>query len=866
MAGCVGLGLLLWYEVSPFRFWTPPRTGEEQAADENAKPKVPATPPAEVLPLPEPSEPVIDPGIAALAGDDGGGEEEGAAATADEPVAYDHLVPPLLYPADRRIVFKAGRFDGKLGSLSKASSLKEFGMVQRPEPVVTVKHGTQEETMPQAIRKGQKIVIHLGELAEENLLARSLLRTTESRDDDGRELPASLRVLFNGHEVYHCSMPLLKLNLRVLLPGKWIEAYDNTLTLINTGEKPLLFDALWVEAAQPALRTLRFGTAEDSFVPEPFRTEMPVYPRPPPRDISEFSFDADAASARKPVYNAAAEHPVSDSWRLARTPVGHLLKFLSHDRAPLREEAGIEWEYEHIRFQKRIQHLRMLMTGMVAFFQNGGTHLRMSGFADPGEMVSPVTGQLLPEGYAMRLVAQVIPRRATREMVANVTPVKECPYPLPPVHWFGTTPTDGTAALLVAGRFRERLQPRAVHVTVPLPWSGPTRVEIRNGICPKNILEALHGKGQDIATMNLDSHTIDLDVPAGPEGGLFERTFLFREVLCLRFVKAGAAYPEAEPPTAEELAGAMKRQERGIGGRPAPAKPAHGYVTLRPLPRYLNCQRGGEVPDDPNFYAVLSPKTYSLRFGAATRGQVGSVSQVVPSRPKSLFITADTAHPPAAVAEGVLIEGFNARAARELGFWVYPHAEGLKRVRLGVTVNGKHMPFALEPGRWQRVVVGIAEHDNAPLFNIDHCMFTAVKPAPEDSAERNGAVPGEITFEINGVYATGDSPAADSWRVWKDADDGRTYLAVLGPAGGKLAFRHRFPNRVRIAQMRYHCVETGNPPQMKFDEASQLLELNDIRLPGELSAEADKHLTAEEVAKCREEGLTVFVASMKIED
>ena len=201
----------------------------------------------------------------------------------------------------------------------------------------------------------------------------------------------------------------------------------------------------------------------------------------------------------------------------------------------------------------------------------------------------------------------------------------------------------------------------------------------------------------------------------------------------------------------------------------------------------------------------------------------------------------------------------------EFGFWIYPHSDSLKRVPFGLLVNEQFFKFKLKPGIWQRVATPLARGDNAPYFNPRHYMFVALKPNPGDLV-RNGKMPSEITYEINETYATSNSIEVDSWRVWKDTEDGRLYLAVLGSAGETVAYRHRFPELIRIADVRYHCISNGKKPRMAFSKATQMLEFNNIRLPEDIPENAAQYFTGRDIARCREKGLTMFVASMEIDD
>ena len=201
----------------------------------------------------------------------------------------------------------------------------------------------------------------------------------------------------------------------------------------------------------------------------------------------------------------------------------------------------------------------------------------------------------------------------------------------------------------------------------------------------------------------------------------------------------------------------------------------------------------------------------------------------------------------------------------EFGFWIYPHSDSLKRVPFGLLVNEQFFKFKLKPGIWQRVATPLARGDNAPYFNPRHYMFVALKPNPGDLV-RNGKIPSEITYEINETYATSNRIEVDSWRVWKDTEDGRLYLAVLVSAGETVAYRHRFPELIRIADVRYHCISNGKKPRMAFSKATQMLEFNNIRLPEDIPENAAQYFTGRDIARCREKGLTMFVASMEIDD
>ncbi|MFW5802647.1 MAG: hypothetical protein ACOCWJ_01905 [Verrucomicrobiota bacterium] len=751
---------------------------------------------------------------------------------------HDHLRPPLLRPASRRVVFQSGRLDGFPSHRYSPLGRHEYDLLEDRERDVLQVHvedGLTRE-LPQRLRPGQTVVVYLPEYERRDLVLRA--RIIE------RLVHGSLEIKFNDRMIWRRSIPKRDLLLRALIPAVWLEDFENTLTIRNIGESTLIFDALWIEEAAPLRNALDF--------------EVLGLERLPPK-VRPFLMGRGegGASVGKRLRSATRVHEF---------PAGEMRRLLESEQ-PLPDTIAVRWYVPGHRLgvARAEQYIDELLNQAVGYYETGGGYVALQNLSHPGILFNPFTGRPYPPTAGLRQLAMLI-QGERRRLHVNATQEDSDSSPWS-VAAVGVEHSADSASLMVVPRyFSGRCMLR-----MSVPWHGPTDVQIIREVIPENynvlIPQNRLGGGKEYDRhMEMERRTVDIPLN-GEKRGLFEIELEFMEAAFLRLCRKGGTFPRPEK-----------------GGEDLGPSPTFDSGAVRiadaPVGRFTQMQTY------PPFSHTLRPlcACYNIDIREGTRGQVGEAEYVTPLNDKSFYLKVDPTKKNTAVGEGAILNVQRHRAARMgiLSFWVYPHVEegnpevgsiswggGAARPHLKLVFGTRTYDVHLTAGKWQRVECKLPDwgkHENKATYAL---------LIVESGAADSGSGGHSITYEFNGIggvsYPSGD---VHSLRLPSRGDgdgDGTEVsvdLALFGVPGEKCAFWHQFDAEIAVESVK--CLgsdERLNRPNHTYYEASQRLHVSDVRFPERAAADIEPLLERMPAAgrqRMENKGLTPVIIQIRM--
>ncbi|MCF7854196.1 MAG: hypothetical protein K9N51_05305 [Candidatus Pacebacteria bacterium] len=777
---------------------------------------------------------------------------EGSVQAAEKRSPVDHLEEPLLDPASRTVVFHVGSLDARPANAVSSLQQHEYQVLVHDAPVVSVPASEIATQFPQTIAGGQRIVMHLPALPAEPLLFRMV--TTPLTAAWGGSLPSAsvrprLRVLFNGRRIWHRSLAPSGHVVRALVPAGYVEGYDNTLSVINEGESPIVTDALWLElAGDVPARELLFGVVDHHTLPDYAKR---VVARWPERAVPECCMTGVSSLAHLSV------------------PVSRYREALTRS-VPTRLKGTLLWHYRTIKldFGRQEEVALGLAEFTAGWFFHGGTGLAVSDTVGTARLFCARTGRPYPASVMLRTLAQLFSNGRARELPLNVLPAERHADALGPVYWVATQPSPDTAAIFVSGT-RFGGGDHLVRLMLRVPWSGETMIEETTGIFPEHFqVRKPVSRGTFKEGVRSDSATDDYDAyrktskthcsldPDGKNGALFTTVVPLRGVALIRLRRESPAWPAACV-VGKRPGGGRKKVGDDINdiklARVARAR-ACGVlprVTLAPAPGLL----------------VSQSAEYEAWVDDATPGTVGDISHVVPHSSDSLFFKVAYRDPPLSAVEGVVLNlrAFNRPLAnRRLSFWIRPHVDGetYERVRLGLQVAESVTHVILRSDQWQRVTWQL------PASGLRGMPFLVFFTRCGDPMFQAG---GEMTYELNGMSLEDVGNGTDRYvRQQRFSAQKKMGVVLLGRPGDEVIYGTAF-NFAGVV----HDVEAMWPAdagrcEWTYSAPSQRLHVRGLHFPRSFSSsaaeQAKRYLAAEELASCRERGLTPVVLLVHLDD
>ncbi|MDT8389222.1 MAG: hypothetical protein RRC34_01780 [Lentisphaeria bacterium] len=751
----------------------------------------------------------------------------------------DHLLPPLLRPATREIVFRGGCLDGLPADEEggyKLSGHEYACLSDTTKDVFTLKVDSKTPytyDLPQNLMSGQKIVVHLPASDDpHDLVFQALL----PRD----KYPRSIQVLFNGKQVLYRHKSKFTCDLRALLPAAWMEPYENTLTIMNMGKYPVVFDAWWVEEAAPLREKLWFGVENEVYFPD---------------------YACQMLRTRRPDTDARAKTSMPKTQRDPQLiPLHTRFKFAKTDQ-PMPDPIMREWKYQHSNFapyDNQETHVWFFLYNCVSFFSHGGGELLLSHSTGADKFFCPVTRRPYPAANALRTLARLFPGADPRRLEVNVT----SPEPnrgIGAAEWVGVRNSDYAASILVCsgGYYYDMGNTR---ITASLPWSGRTQVSVYREVLPEylDLKIPRYRYCEGPYDRYADEFVQSIDLEPGPSGhGLFQMDVNFKGIVLLRFCQDGCQFPEdiGGDPHPKPITNPFGKIRDAIVTQADTAPFDQGSIMADPLP--------GMLPLSPALCSF-----YHLSVGAATPGQIGDCQHITPYCKNSLFITPEYTKETPLVGEGVALNPFllgnmGTAMARNgnLCFWVYPHVDSKDGggkpppddMRLLIHMEDTAYRATLRPNQWQRVV--------CPLRRAKDNNFSQAATLLVDRdwpAYRNGY---KVTFEINSFrWLAHPSPKTFPHKMVINDKAGTIHVAMAGKPGSMAFFRPRFDTSVTIIKAEKLGPDgEPRPVEHTYIKESQVLDLRRLFYPEKMSAALLDKMPPEIRKACEENKMTALV-------
>ncbi len=668
----------------------------------------------------------------------------------------------------------------------------EFGVLSDEERNVfrfEPKDGTAFN-LPQTLMGGQRIVVRLPEYERRDLVFRARI--------PGGAKHRAMRVLFNDKRIWQRLIEERGTLVSALIPAAWLEEYENTLVVANPGKKPLLYDAFWIEAASGLRQEVGFGVRPLGAFPEQQRRQLPV------------------CGALKEAHSGRGRRAP------LRYPVRRLQKEVASDKS-LDSRLGLKWRFSvrhraALRDQERV--VNRLLSSVLGYYFNGGERLVLTGGTGTGKFFSPLTGRPYPSSAALEELALLFRGADSSRLHLNVVPAMDPEKVIPKLLWTGVQHSADSASFMVC-RGWHGIPPKRVRLTASVPWQGETEVQVYRDVIPAFFGMVMPGyrpgSGAYDRTRTTSTRTIQVKAN-GEHRGLLRFDAGFAEAVLVRARRKGADWPPPPGRNRKKAAGAGSAVER-----------VSAAVTDDPAGRFSRFFTG--TPS-----AIVAGRLcsfYSTKCGKASKGAVDGASHVVPVHAESLYFTRGYGDSPARTAEGVAVATASMGGVEgdAFSFWVRPRImetgdkeETPEQVRLLVRLGHRLYAASLKPGSWQRVKCRITgkQYLRGPpyaVFRIDR------------SWEEYGSG-ARIRFEINGMAFVSHPRQKLSGRVFSNGDGKHLNMVLLGPAGHKTDFRHRFSQQVKVNKVR-RLNKDGSVTGCSYDyrPKAQLLTLEQIKFP-----------------------------------
>ncbi len=513
---------------------------------------------------------------------------------------------------------------------------------------------------------------------------------------------------------------------------------------------------------------------------------------------------------------------------------------------------------------------RMLAETAASWWMAGGQVMAM-GTSEPGGPLFPGLDGRPGEGWeAVRPLFALAEGRAER-LPVNLTPVGlGAELAIGGTHWAGAlTAPDLVTVIVVSGGYD---QPREVDLTVPVPWTGPTRGRVGTAVLGAWRTDPITREDEevfrDVAMAGLDERGDPARAP-GPweaEGG----------------VPAGDGPDPAEDPawgmvrTRLRLRGAHEIR-LWPEGRPAPG-PARAVRPVPPSPPLPAVRTGGfrviqgPLPPDWRYAPLLTPDRDSGWSGAtggghghvrreATRdalpawaaGDAARHRQTVEVRSvPPWFATSDVVRlDPGAPAQGVRMfwNSMELARAEAVILTVRARAEAAGSGTAGPSRTARSLSapvrfragslrnqarIEIPQGAWVQVAIP------ADLFRSADAAWLMLYPDPDENRlvelELNGVLgAGRITFDRKRV---GPSLAA----VADLPDGGGARMLLAAPAGDAAAHLVRWERPMRIGEARVVYPGGVRGTKIDFRDAAQIMQ---VEVPAMPAPDAEAPMPAE---------------------
>ena len=746
----------------------------------------------------------------------------------------DHLSPELLDPSTRKVFWQIGRLDGRPENCDTPFA-GEFGQETVSGTVVRMTADQAAAEFPQRIIPGQSIVLNLPEMQAQDLLFRAV---SVRRDEPGimldpnKEVP-SLRILCNGQIIWGRRLDRLGLMINALIPSAYLESYKNTITLQNDGKLPVVFDALWIEAAQEASEPVRFAIRDWERIPDSYK--------------GQFGWNRERDSEQ--------QMPGIPSSRdmLLSYPMKRFEDALRLEAGSVSRCEGL-WHYRNlfVRFNEQEKVALYFLESAVGWFFNGGSALTLENVTGPGRFFCPYTKRLYPSAYALWSLSRVFEGEA-RRLPVNVLAGGGAEQPLDLVYWMGTENKPGVASLIVAKSRFGRTPGGKVRVVCALPWQGATVATVNNGIFPEAVnMDKPTYRGEFIGDVRQDDpngvydrnrqdKVLNIQLAPNGQGGLLDVELDIQDCLYVRLVQQGATAigspvanqsvtpkPPQKPVAIKVAGGVTETRESGL-------------LRRKWLPVYSG-----------SMYELCA--NYRVRTGKATPGAVQGQDYVVPEDPQSVFCDIDYTGGVPRTAEGAALPLYSFHEnidGKTLSFWVYPHTQASSRtVTLRMALGAWEGSTTLKPGKWQRVELQFA--DLAGGYER-HLVFLG--PSDYDRPGRSD----KITFEFNGISLLDAAGSGGRYMDVRTLADGRQAIVVLGLPGQEGTARHHFAKAVAVNTVTNTVApDAANTFKWAYKSDSQTLDLTGLRFPETTDASILPYLNYKEKQHCQQ-GLTPVV-------
>lgn len=749
----------------------------------------------------------------------------------------DHLSAAWISPASRRVLWQIGHLDGYPEDAEGPYS-GEFGTEEASGKVVRIAADRLQEDFPQRIPPGQSIVIRFPEVIKEDLVFRGLSVPKKAPDESSlfsqlfnTENHFSLCVLCNGKTIWKRNFDRQTAMVHALIPAAYLEDYQNTLTLQNTGEKTLVFDTLWVESVKPLQTKVSFHICDWERIPDRYQ--------------GTFGW------SRMPDDTPLPQTIPSINKNLIQYATHALTKGAKQEKKLSNHHKG-RWQYWNefaaLHYQEKVA--LSFLANTIGWYYNGGTSLTLQNVTGPGRFFCGHTGMLYPSAHALWLVSKLFEGKKPRSLPINVVPAATEERPLDQVYWFATENQSGIASILITRSRSGYISGKKVRITCALPWKGTTKLDVYNGVFPDFVKMAkptyrgvfLGNERIDdpngVYDRNREHETRIMRIePNGNNGGLLDIELDIEDCLLIRLQKEGAQkIPLPELPEATEPSSEL------------PPMLLVGNVTDE---REDNLVRVDRVSLHGSMLQSLCAN-YSIRIDTATKGSVSDQSYVVPQTTNSFYCDIDYTQTPQTTAEGAVLRLNICKKSAEqktFSFWVYPHSVVQKEpVELRMQLGHWQGRTALKPQQWQRVELSFEK-----LAGEFGQKLVLLGPRPHQRHTE------KLTFEFNGFALLDTREKTQRYMTARQVSPKKIAFVVLGQPGTSGQMRQSFLKPVAIQTVRQAAQAEPEKIQWDYNEHAQVLEINGLKFSETLDASVMSYLTPKEKELCSQSGLVPLV-------
>lgn len=743
----------------------------------------------------------------------------------------DHLSLDWITPSNRDVLWQIGHLDGYPEKVEGPYS-GEFGTKEASGTVIRIAFDRLQKDFPQRILPGQSIVIRFDEVIKEDLVFRGLSvgRDAFGTYSDPSQPAPVLRVLCNGQTIWGRQLARQSATIDALIPAAYLEDYQNTLTLQNTGKIPIVFDALWLEAAKPLQTKVAFHIRDFHQIPERYQ---------PTFGWTRMGDDAPLPRNVPSVNNQLIQYAT-------RTITEGVAK---DQKLPIRHTGRWQYRNNFTALHQQEKVALYFLENTIGWYDNGGNALTLQNVTGPGRFFCQHTGMLYPSAHALWLVCKLFEGKSPRRLPINVLPASSEERPLKQVYWLATENQPGVVSILITRSRIGYIPGKKVCITCALPWKGTTKVSIYKGVFPEFVKMAkptYRGvfRGDEriddpngAYDRNREQETKILRIgPNGKTGGLLELELDIQDCLLIRLHKEGTQdipVPELpdEPVKAPEL----------------PPMVLAGNVTDA---REDNLIRAKRLPVHFSMLQSICAN-YTVRIDEATRGNVQKQSYVVPQTTNSFYCSMDYTQTPQTTAEGAVLSLYPFHESiqqKTLSFWVYPHAEQKDPVELRLMLGRWHGRTFLKPNQWQRVE--LAFNDLAGEYER---KLLLLGPRPHQRHTE------KVTFEFNGFALLDTSEKTERYMSARQLSPKELAFVVLGQPGAPGLMRQSFSKPIVIQAVTRAVQQEPGKIHWAYNEHAQVLEVNGLQFPETTDPSVMSYLTPEEKELCSQSGLVPLV-------